>query len=226
MYWLRSVFSIKSKSDLNLLSRLYASVQGELKVYSDTSLLLKIDWQLNPFNALLSHNDVDSLLEQSFEIHSRLVGPQTVMAVAGDVPKITSYDGYNNNVIAQWADYIDKNINSEMNRIGDMCIQFKYPDIKLSNMDELFIAIKLSKYATLAIPAQDGYIVTNPKSHYLSWVGLNENSSTSLQFDKDDGFNSSFGESSHIDYLNINYFNKWKSNNFNGKLSDYFTSFS
>jgi hypothetical protein len=226
MYWLRSVFEIRSKLDIDLLIRIYKNVAGELNMTSK-STKIDIPWTNEPFKALLK-NESFNFIEPS-TINSRLIGPQTIIGVAKNIEKINpnglKHDNKTN--LMKWADCIDLNIGIEMNRRTDIGYKFSPPEENLNNINELYLAAQLSRFATHVLPGNNGFIMANPKSTYLSWIPLNNNhhSDSSLQFDKDDGFISSFGTSTYIDYLNNSFFNQWKNNNYQGELSDYFPKF-
>jgi hypothetical protein len=220
MYWLKSRFDIASIKDIEFLIALYKNVPGELTVYDvNNNKVLEVKWQNNPFNELV--NCVNYVMP--FYIHSRLVGPDTIKAVSILVEKLDSLEHDNLSAIKQWKTYIDEIIFEEMNRENDRCWMFEPPTSKL-NMAELWLAIKYSKYVTHAIPTQTGFIISNTKSVYLSFVSTNDGGSFYLQFDKDDGFNSPFGTNTTIDYLNTK-FVAWKNDNYSNNIQDYYDQY-
>ena len=180
---------------------------------------LLLAFQVSKYATLMIPSD------SGFEIYSRLAGPDTIKAVSVPVNKIdiTNFVHSNKNLIIEWSSYIDNLVSSEIGRTNDIGYIFETPDKFLENMSELLLAVQVSKYATLMIPSDSGFIISNPQSTYLSSVGLNKKFvMPSLQFDKDDGFCSVWGDKSeHEDYLNSR-FKLWKENGYQGKLSNYY----
>jgi len=230
MYWLRSIFIIGSITDLKFLSNLYNSVTGELTV--EGHLEISIKWTTNPFQALLNHPLFNSL-NAPFNITSRLVGPQTVMAISTSIQKLDKGTFTHPNIdnILIWADFIDENLSYEMNRRNDMARIFTRPSIDLSNKNELLLAASLSKYALFALSGKNGFIFSHPEICYLSWFGVtkNDDCNTALMFDKDDGFtnlrsngpwSSADDEDESMTYLN-KIFLEWKNNGYSGNLCDF-----
>lgn len=223
---MRSIFSITGIADLKFLSELYDNVRGELDVKQGDKPLFSIEWMMNPFKALLNSS---KLPNYPFNVLVRLVGPDTIKAVACQIEKmnVASFEHPKKNLILEWADHIDAKVGSEMDRTNDMGYLFIPPKQNLTNMSELLLAINLSKYATHVIPLNLGFIVTNLKSRYLSCVGLTSKLSctTSLMFDKDDGFISPFdSEADSIQYLNTR-FELWKNSGYHRKMTDYYENF-
>ncbi|XWV26858.1 putative orfan [Tupanvirus soda lake] len=225
MYWLNSLFSVNSLEDLVFLTNLYQNVQGELSVKQNNNKVISIEWTKNPFQELQNNPNLPSY---PFDVYSRLVGPDTVRAVAVCVDKLDStvFEHPNKELILKWAEHIDKVISTEMERQYDLGYYFNPPEKCLDNMSDLAFAVRLSKHCSHVIPFDSGFIVTNPKAVYLTSVGLNASfyCTDSLMFDKDDGFLSPFESScKSIDYINSQ-FKKWKENGYKGKMSDYFNS--
>lgn len=223
MYWLRSIFSINSVDDIKFLANFYKNVSGELEVKQNENNIMSIEWTTNPFETLLNRSDLPNY---PFDICSRLVGPDTVRATCICIDKLNAaeFEHPKKDLILKWASYIDQMIGSEINRRNDIGYIFRPPEQNLENMSELLLALKLSKYATHVIPLDLGFIMTNAKAAYLTCVGLTQEFSctTSLMFDKDDGFLSPFeGETKSINYLNSR-FRLWKANGYKGKISDYY----
>jgi hypothetical protein len=214
---------IKSNDDILFLANLYANVPGELELFDmNDKVLCKVEWTDNPFVELADKHSVTS----ECYVVVRLLGPKTILAVSLIVEKLDSeaFQHEKKELLMKWARFIDDKVKNEMGRKNDLCMIFRSPKEKLATMSELMLAIKLSKYATHAIPTETGFIVTNPKSTYLSSVELNDDGEycTSLQLDKDDGFNSAFG--GDCDFLNDS-FKLWKNNAYQGNLSDYYPQY-
>ena len=252
MYWLRSLFEINSVQDLELLIRIYAGVSGELYVTGmDDEKILDIEWCKEPFAKLLTayhtSNGLLTLKEKltfPFKIVSRLVGPQSLLAVAPVLKKVdyATYDqenkdlsnyGYlfhpNNearrDLVLDWTTSIDKAVSYEMKRSNDMGMMFNHPE-ELLTTNELILAARLSKYATHVYIGENGIIASNFECTYLTWFPAktmyqDNDKCTSLMFDKDDGHYSPFGEVGNAYSYMTECFNKWKNNNYEGKLSDY-----
>lgn len=222
MYWLRALFKINNIEDINFLINLYRNVRGELEIKQDENSITSIEWGLNPFEKIPESPNVP---EYPFEIYARICGPDTIRAVSLVIDKlnIDEFQHANKQLILEWSKYIDRVVNSEMNRSNDICFMFSTPEKKLENLSELLSAIKLSANATHIIPSKTGFIITNPVAVYLSWVGLTSKSdpSSAMMFDKDDGFGSAFGGSDSIEYLNTR-FELWKNSGYQGKMSDYY----
>jgi len=219
MYWLRSIFKIESLADLEFLAKLYKDVAGELSVEGHPDM--NIEWTTNPFMALMQSLNG---LNVPFNIQTRLVGPQTVMAVSTPIQKLdkSTFEHPNKTNILEWADFIDEKISDEIDRRNDMCRIFTRPSTDLTNKDELLLAASLSEYATIALSGKNGFIFSHPKICYLSWFGLTQNDycNSALMFDKDDGFLSPFmdGEDDEsMKYLN-DAFLKWKASSYSGDL--------
>jgi len=213
------------------LSNIYRSIFGGTDKKLKSNYRLSIERTENPFRALLNDKNINAFLETPFEIDVKLSAPDTIRAVSVKLIKIDPNGFYhpNQSLILEWADYIDKNLRFEMNRENQFCVSFDRPKSDLTTMNELYLAACLSKYAVYLLPNKDGYIISHPKSYYLSWIGLHDNSygDTSIMFDKDDGFwcamntQTKYTQREFIGYLNM-YFSKWKVNEYRGKLSDYF----
>lgn len=226
MYWLRSSFDISSITDLEVLARIYTDVQGELSVLdSNNEKIAKVEWMESPFTELISKS-----IKYPCKIVSRLVGPETVVAVSPKIKKIdpSSFDHSNKDCLLEWANHIDTKLSAEMNRTNDMGYSFKSPTKKL-DIDELIMAARLSKHATNVFIGTYGIIASNPECVYLSWFPSSEQgeSYSSLMFDKDDGLASPFCDviAEDFEYMN-ECFNKWKSANYVGNLSDYCDKYS
>jgi hypothetical protein len=224
-----SLFTITSKSDIELLTKVYDGVSGEMEVKpeNDDIAIFGIPWCLNPFQTLSARLD---LPPYPFDVQVKMCGPDTIRAVSVVVsPKLdpVSFEHPNKSLIMTWAAHIDTMIKSEMERKDHVNRTFKPPTPALASMSDLMLAIRLSKFATHVIPHQAGFIVTNPKSAYLSWVGLTPDAhcTTSLTFDKDDGFSTM----TSTDYEEINYLNSrfqlWKDKEYQGKMADYYEQY-
>jgi hypothetical protein len=146
------------------------------------------------------------------------MGPYTAQEVALEVIKINQH---NNESIKIWADFIDDMIESELKRTNDIGINFPAPKENLQSMDELLLAIKLSKYATHIIQYKTGYIIANDKSKYLTQIILNDNYgfSTSVSFKDERKFCSLF--MINTDYIKET-FALWKENNYEGPIENYY----
>jgi len=218
MYWLRSQFEITSLDDLKLLIRIYDEVQGELHFLDSSGTKVIVEWTTCPFNKLL-----DLTLEYPLTIQSRLVGPQTVMAVSMKIKKIDPalFEHEQKELLMLWANYIDTTVSFEMNRTTDIGRRFQQPNY-IPDVDSLIIAARLSKYATHVYIGDHGIVVSNKECCYLPWIGKGHTSG--LMFDKDDGLLSPFGQIEGFNYI-TECFNKWKASGYSGDLSDYCTKY-
>jgi hypothetical protein len=225
MYWLRSLFKVKSLSDLELLIRIYSEVSGELTVTDSNKNKIKdVEWCKNPFEQLLG-------MEFPYKITSRLVGPQSLLGIAPKLKKnqpICYSDVDRSVLLKEWSDHIDTVLLSEMNRKNDLGRMTSHPKSLLS-MTELIIAARLSKHATHVYMGESGAIISNFQCVYLSWFPIESDididESASLMFDKDDGLNSPFEDTDKTYNYMRRCFKFWKKNNYIGKLSDYCTEY-
>ena len=223
MYWLRSLFHITCKEDLELLIRIYDGVSGELSVLKpeaeDDDVLFKVKWMKSPFKALLP-------LEVVFphKLIVRLVGPQTVIAVSAKLKKINTETFVHDNkvLLLKWAEAIDDTVSEEMGRSNDLAMLITFPDEHLT-MHDLLLAARLSKHATHVLIGDHGIVATNWKCCYLSWIPSNSEGSSggALMFDKDDGLNATKG----FNYMK-ECFAAWKASGYQGHLSDHCTAHS
>jgi len=164
-----------------------------------------------------------------FDITVRLNGPQTLYAVSYVLPKyeLSAFSHLNKDSILTWAQSIDGQVEYEMNRKNDLVKLFNPPNVKLNDVGELILACSVTKNVTHIIPTSCGVYVINKKSVYVPWIGLDgshKNEVVGLQFDKDDGFNSSFyhhepDKDRILTELN-GFFNEWKNKNYQGDLFD------
>lgn len=212
MYWLRSMFEIRDIRDLELLIRIYDGVSGELYVGKDH--VLDIKWCVNPFLAL--KNKLGKL-QFPFIIFSRLIGPQTLIAVS---PKLRKTRPSSDPVIKQWADQIDSAILAEMNRQNDIGLPYENP-CRLLTEKELLEAAMSSKYAERVFFGDTHLILTNMKMSYVKSFPFetekkNDGSTHFIQFDKDDGLDNFEGFS----YMKEK-FEEWKSWKYEDDLADY-----
>lgn len=225
MYWLRSSFSVSSLADLQLLQHIYKNVQGEVSVYSDKKKLIEVrEWSRIPFQ--LSTTSFPVTLE------CRLDGPGTVKAVALPLRKnLTETEQKSVTPLHQeWADYIDRKVESEMKRKNDMGWSFPAPEENLVSMNDLVIAAMISKHATLVLPGKFRLIVTNPKSVYLSCISLDSKKDDflgSLMFDKDDGFAELYPSATTSSSMKLlqQKFQEWSKKNFEGEFSSCFPEY-
>jgi hypothetical protein len=177
--------------------------------------IMTVDWQINPFILLL-----DKVNEFSFYIHSRLCGPDTIKAVSIEIEKLDplSFQHENKENIIIWSNYIDTNLYNEMTRENDLGIMYNKPKVNINNMNELALAIKVSKYCTHYLPTDYGFIITNPKSVYLKCVTLKNCGDVGfLSFDKDDGFTDD-------KFLNDKFL-LWKNNNYQGDIQNFYNKY-
>lgn len=223
MYWLRSIFDVNSKTDLELLAKIYDQIGGEI-------ICLPPDCNEYPNFRGQDYRQFKDLLDLDLsyplKIACMLNGPQSVRNVSIKIQKLDQKDFRhpNKTKIVIWSDKIDQMIYSEMKRKNDLGIMYNLPEDKLNDLNELFLAIRLSKHGEYALPEKDGFIVFNSKSVYLSYIGLKNNEvGTSIMFDLDDGFSYIFTDNK-AEYLN-EFFGQWKKSGFKGKLSEYFPKF-
>lgn len=225
MYWLKSSFAINSVKDLELLATFYQNACGELEVNPGNIGSFSIKWCTNPFSSVLTHADLPNY---PFDIHSRLNGPDTVRAAAIRVEKLdpAAFEHPQKDLLLIWSDYVDEMVKFEMDRHNDIGIMFTPPtrSIEPLGMTGLALAIRLSKYATHAIPVESGFIVSNEHASYLNSVGLTASfeCSTSLMVDLDDGFCSPWeSKSKTLNYLNAR-FQLWKDSGYSGSLTSFY----
>jgi hypothetical protein len=224
MYWSRSTYKINSLKDLELLQRIFCNVQGEIFEYDDSSNFNGenrignelVKWCKDPFAKLSIHNDTP------FCVYARLVGPQTIFAVALKLKKIDpdSYNGENKDRLIEWAKLIDAKISNEMNRENDIGYGYKKPNSDLLNMEEIFLAAILSKHCTHILPGTSNCaIVINPNCVYAPTISIDDKSGFECfaLFDKDDGF---VPRCEEFNYINTK-FNMWKDNDYAGNLAHY-----
>jgi hypothetical protein len=233
MYWLRSKFDLLSKNDLEFLIRLYHDVQGELDfVFSDTdNKTIKVEWTINPFNKLLEVlSATQTNVTWKGSITCRLVGPSTVRAVSIPIHdrKINpeTFQHPQKQLLLEWANEMDGQIDSQIDCHNDLYRVPNWPETNLGNIEELFLASRLSKLVTTVLPMKHGILISNPRAGYLVCAPLSNDQvnecCTSLMFDTDDGFTSAFSEkSTSVDYINT-IFQQWKDSNYTGDLSELF----
>ena len=230
MYWLRARFTIHSLEDVAFLVSLYGDeTAGELTFTDARKKVTSIAWGNNPFQRLSDCLQKKSVLrEKQGVIVCRLCGPDTVRAVAVRPEKISDVDQFEHpekDRLLVWARHIDDQVSDEMDRKHDVCREYKQPQERMDSMEDLYTAIRLSRYVTQCVPCQSGYIVANTTSVYLCYVGLSGDQnpvSTTLVFDKDDGFLCVFtGE--RIAYLNDKV-RAWQRDDYTRTLQSYLSS--
>lgn len=219
MYWLLSLFELKSPQDLETLIRIYEGVQGELTVLSkDEKESFQIEWQVSPFSTLKK----DTLMYPC-KLTTKLAGPQTLIAGSLKINKLDPelFEHQNKDTLLKWASSIDKIISFEMQKDNDMNVSIKCPDHPLS-VDDLILAARLSKLATHVCITDEGIIATNIECKYAPWISCEGACLNSdLMFDKDDGYCSSFRQNiENMDYMK-GCFNRWKESEYSGSLADY-----
>lgn len=238
MYWLKSVFTIKSIHDLVVLSLIYKDVPGELTVKGmlpsgEMIEMFSLEWTNAPFENLLNMPHLEYNLrfdspDAKYYIYTRLVGPKTINAIAPSIKKLdrTTFTHHNKDAILKWVDAIDVHVSYEMNREYDMDNNFEYPDVQLNTIDELILAARLSQHSEFVLPLEKGIITGNSKSVYLSDMFLDGGGGhkfSGLMFDLDDGLTSPWGD------IVSPYFNKkfeqWKKEGLNKPLSKYYPEF-
>lgn len=221
MYWARSCYPINSISDLELLARIFAGIEGEIFINDNGDEIVK--WTKNPFSKLLEKKDE---LEKNmpFNLMVRLCGPHTIVAVSPQLSKLNpmEFQHTRKNVLMMWADYIDELIQNEMGRCNDMACLWENPAEKLHTMEEFLMACRLSKHATHIFFGNGmSALVFNPTCCYLPSFSIEKNDGvSSCTFDKDDGFTSVFGNDAELEYMN-NKFKLWKEYGYKGSIANY-----
>lgn len=173
MYWLRASYSINSLADIQFLSTIFQEADGEL-TFKTEEFELQVYWTLDPFAKLIEllHQKI-SLVNSS--IKCRLCGPDTIRGVSQRPERLEreSFEHEKKELILWWSDRIDSMVHNEMDRVNDIGYIYEDPPLeKYINMNELFLAIRLSKYATHVIPGESGFLIANEKSTYLSYIGI------------------------------------------------------
>lgn len=139
------------------------------------------------------------------------------------VAEITKVNNEEDDLIKEWANYIDKKLLVVEWVTTDLKAVISPPTTNLPNLSTLFMAIARSKRGTHYIPVENGFIVCNNNCAFLADIMLDGSKcDCGINYLNENGF--TFFNGQPCVYLN-QYFNQWKENGCQGKVSDYYPKF-
>lgn len=214
MYFIESLYTIENQTHLELFCRVFANVSGDVEFMNDGCETPNVLSGKNPFTKIQKNFD----LRFPIKVHIKMSGPQSAMCTAAKIEKIdpNTFVHPRKEAIEEWACYIDTNVLSEMKRCNDLSYTYSRPSKQLNNMEELYLAAKISKYVYSLIPTEfePGFYMWNPDCAYVPHIGLVKNLSSSIKFDLDEGF---VGEDNLKNELNKTFL-IWKNKGYEGNM--------
>jgi hypothetical protein len=194
-----------------------------------------VEWQKDPFNRLFKIFNTQGKLRMKLphKIYSRISGPQSILGTCFNTRNVAGFQKRNiiiTPIIQTFADRIDQMVSFEMSRTNDLAVIYRPLEEKLTNIEQLILAARISKYGTHFLPDElnQCLYILNEQSVYIIAIrydGTIDNNAT-LMFDKDEGFVSPFlpKDSNKYKFLNDKFL-EWKKNNYEKEFPAYFPNY-
>lgn len=221
--------TVNNFNDRELLTKIYKNVHGSLNGTYCNGYSFMFDEQNDPFSKLSTSENI-----YPYNIYAKLNGQDTLQAISFKIKKNAPQRNLIKKKILDWVTIIDSIMDTEMkneyhgNKSSAPPTYGTHEIECLDNMNELLWACRLSLHVTHVIPTKHGVYISNEHCSNMQWIALSTNYGAiflnNFHFNKDVGFKAMI--STNVDNENLHYLNDhfttWKTNNYSGKLSNYF----